>query len=287
MTGIAAQPDRVTPLRVRSRAEVFGEPADGRAVVRPGRDSVRISICIPAYNEAGGIERTVQDAVETLTGIKGRHELIVVDDGSTDGTGEILARLAQQHPVLRAVRHPRNRGCSAGLQTAVEAARGEYLFETAADGQWRMAELPKMLETLERGFDVVIGARQEKQYTWQRKVVSAGFNWLVALLWGKHFGDLGSIRLTRAALWKRIPFGSGSAFGSAERLIIAYRNGARIGTVPVSHRPRAAGRSNFGSLRPVFLALSDLVRFWFSARSRYRVSKALASTPPRHENRRQ
>src|SRR5262249_41049129 len=141
-----------------------------------------------------------------------------------------------------------------------------------ADREWRMAEIPRLLAALE-GYDIVIGVRREKQYTWGRKVVSACFNGLVALLWGKHFGDLGSIKMVRSKLWKQIPLTSQSAFVHAQRLLIAYRNGARITTIPVDHLPRRAGQSKFARPSQAVRALIELLQFWLSPRSRYRLPR--------------
>jgi hypothetical protein len=101
--------------------------------------------------------------------------------------------------------------------------------------------------------------------------VSEGFNLLVAALWGKHFGDLGSLKMARASLWTRLPFDSDSAFLHAERVLIAFRNGARIATIPVDHMPRKTGKSAYASPRQSVKALADLLRFRFSKRSRYRI----------------
>jgi undecaprenyl-phosphate 4-deoxy-4-formamido-L-arabinose transferase len=164
-------------------------------------------------------------------------------------------------------------------KTLVEAARGEYIFHIGADREWRMAELPRMLELLEHGNDIVIGVRRDKQYTPWRKLVSGGYNLLVALLWGRHFGDLGSIKMARASVWKRLPFDTRSAFVNAERVLIAHRSGARIATLPVDHAARKTGRSSYASPLQAARALRDLVRFRLSRRSRARLTFGENETP--------
>ena len=233
--------------------------------------NLRVSVCIPAYNEEGVIADTVAEAAGVLSAMPGRHEILVCDDGSADRTREILSELAEQQPMLRLLRHPVNRGNPAAQRTLVEAARGELIVHIGADREWRMSEIPRLLEAIEQGCDVVIGVRRRKQYSLWRKFVSAAYNLLVAVLWGKHFGDLGSIKMARARLWKLIPFGSTSAFIHAERLLIAYRNGARIGTIPVDHVARKTGRSKYTSPWQALRALADVVKFRFSRRSRIRL----------------
>ncbi len=236
-------------------------------------DSIRVSVCIPAYNEEAVIADTIADVVGVLAALPGQHELLVVDDGSIDRTWEMLTELAARYPVLRLLRHDRNRGLAAAQKTLVDAARGDYIMHIGADGEWRAAELIPMLAKLEEGHDIVIGVRRDKRYTLSRKVISAGYNLLVALLWGKHFGDLGSIKLVRSSLWKRIPFTSSTAAVNAQRVLIAYRNGARIGTVLVDHRGRKGGRSKFAHPRHAAAAAAELIRFRLSTASRYRIPR--------------
>jgi len=232
---------------------------------------IRVSICIPAFNEAEVIRDTLQESIEVLADIPGNHEVLVCDDGSADATADIVRELADAHPLIRLLRHDGNRGNPAAQQTLVEAARGEFIFHIGADREWRMGELVPMLERIEEGYDIVIGVRQRKKYSLRRKAVSACFNWLVAAMWGKHFGDLGSIKLARAHLWKQLPFDSKSAFVHAERILIAYTNGARITTIPVEHFSRTSGHSKFANPKEAVRATADLLRFRLSARSRTKI----------------
>jgi glycosyltransferase involved in cell wall biosynthesis len=225
-------------------------------------------VCIPAFNEAGIIADTISEAVSVLAYSPGRHEVIVVDDGSSDDTWHILTELAQRCNILRIIRHSENRGLPAAQKTLVDAAQGEFIFHIGADRQWRMTEIPRMLEKMEAGYDVVIGVRRNKQYTPWRKIVSSSFNWLVFLLWGKHFGDLGSVKLVRGKLWKSIPFASQSAFVHAQRMLIAYHNGAKFATVPVDHLDRTTGKSSFAGPSKALAAFVELVKFRFSPLSR-------------------
>jgi len=230
-----------------------------------------VSVVIPAFNEEQVIAETVGEAAELLAGVPGAHEILVCDDGSSDGTLAVLRELEPRVPMLRVLVHERNRGNPAAQRTLVTAARGRYIFHIGADREWRMAELVPMLAKLEAGADIVIGVRRRKQYSLARKFVSGSYNWLVALLWGRHFGDLGSLRMARASLWQQLPFESDSAFIHAERILIAYGNGAVIETVPVDHVARTTGSSKFANPKAAASALVDLVKFRLSSRSRYRL----------------
>jgi glycosyltransferase involved in cell wall biosynthesis len=235
---------------------------------QPSSQPIRVSIVIPAYNEDEVIADTVAEAVEVLTDLPGEHEILVCDDGSSDRTWDILRELAETTPMLRPLQHEVNKGNPVAQRTLVGAARGEFIFHIGADREWRMTEMPRMLAVLESGADIVIGVRRDKQYTLARKVVSSSFNWLVALMWGRHFGDLGSIKMARASLWQSLPFGSTSAFLHAERILIAHSNGARIETIEVDHIARTTGASKFAHPKHAVKAFADLVKFRLSARSR-------------------
>lgn len=244
----------------------------------PGSETIDralcVSVCIPAFNEVAVIAETVSEAISVLAFLPGQHEVVVVDDGSTDGTWDVLTHLMGRYNNLRAIRHEHNLGLPAAQRTLVSSARGRYIFHIGADRQWRMSEIPRMLEKIQSGYDVVIGVRQNKKYTLWRKFVSGSFNWLVFLMWGKHFGDLGSVKMIRSSLWKEIPFASSSAFVHAQRMLIAYRNGARFATVPVEHLERTTGKSSFAGPSKAFAAFAELVRFRFSPTSRHQLSDA-------------
>ena len=227
------------------------------------------------------IADTVTEAAAILATLPGEHEIVVVDDGSDDDTWETLQDLSSVFPELTAIRHPYNLGIARAQQTLVSTAGCQYTFHIGADRQWRMAEIPRLLARLEETeSDIVIGVRRNKQYSPWRKVVSASFNGLVALLWGKHFGDLGSIKLAKTELWKRIPFDANSAFVHAQLLLIAYRNGAQIATIPVEHLPRRCGDSKFTSPLQALRALGELLKFRFSARSRRALDPIVNSDAP-------
>ena len=230
-----------------------------------------ITICMTAYNEEAVVAGTVGDCIAVLDQIPGRHNILIVNDGSTDRTGEILHGLEAKHPQIRVLVHPENRGFVQAQRWLIAEAEGDLIFHLAADGEWKAAELYKLLAKLAEGYDIVIGVRRQKHYTVYRKIVSWVYNTLVLILFGKNFQDIGSIRLARASLWKRIPAASGSAFFIAEKLLLALRNGARVGFVPVDHQWRSSGHSKFNNPLKALQAFVELFSFWLSPRSRQRI----------------
>lgn len=230
-----------------------------------------ITICIAAYNEEAAITDTIRDCMTVLDQIPGRHSILIVNDGSTDRTGEILGDLAVKFSRLRVLVHPENRGIAKAQRWLIREADGDLIFQISADGEWRISELQGLLNKLNEGYDIVIGVRRKKHYSLYRKAVSWFYNMLVAVLFRKNLRDIGSIKIARARLWKRIPARSQSAFFNAEKLLLAYRNGARIGFTPVDHVWRPTGRSNFNNPLRALETFAELVGFWLSPQSRQKL----------------
>jgi glycosyltransferase involved in cell wall biosynthesis len=225
-----------------------------------------------AYNEEAVIANTVRDCITVLNQIPGAHTILAVNDGSTDRTGEILQNLAAQYPQLRVLVHPENRGVAQAQRWLIREAQGDLIFHMAADGEWRASELHGLLAKLSQGYDIVIGVRRHKHYSAYRKGVSWLYNMLTLVLFRKNLRDIGSIKLVRAELWKRLPAESKSAFFLPEKILLASRNRARIGFVPVDHVWRATGRSKFNNPLRALEAFVELVQFWWSPRSRQRLA---------------
>lgn len=224
--------------------------------------SLRLTIAMPAYNEERGIARAVAEALSALDELEdgARGEVLVIDDGSTDRTGEILTELARSDERLRVVRHVENLGIGGFNRSMISEARGEWVFFIGADGEWDPREAIRFLQAAEReGYDGVLGHRVEKRYTMWRKVVSWSFNRSLRVLFGVNLRDVGSIRLLRRRRFSRLKLYSQSAFLNAERLLVGQRLGARLLEVPVLHRRRLSGRGRGARPAAVLAAVRDLL----------------------------
>ena len=245
-------------------------PADKRSPAES------VSIGIPAYNEERCIAGAVREALEVGRQTGADFEVLVVDDGSRDGTAEILAGLAMHHPQLRVVRHAENRGIGAAMARLCSEASMDLLFLNAADGQWRMTELLPMREAMrDQALDLVIGARIQKRYTPYRRLISVLGRVLCERLFGFELWDPTSIVLLREPV-RRIAVGSRGVFAHTERIVRARALGYRAGKVDVEHLPRSSGRGHGASLANILLALRECASFYAEFRTGLSASQAPA-----------
>ena len=231
-----------------------------------------VSAVLPAYNESGAITRTVADLRAVLGRLGRPFEIVVVNDGSTDGTGAIADDMAAQDATVRVVHHPRNQGYGAALRSGFAAARLEWVFLMDADGQFDPAELPAFLDAAV-GADFVVGYRSARADPGHRTLFAGIWARMMTFLLGIKVRDVDcAFKLMRRSYLAAIPLEAGGAFLSAELLAKAARAGARIVERPVHHLPRRAGRSTGGSPRVLVRAFYELARLGLRVR-RFRAAR--------------
>lgn len=232
---------------------------------------VEVSIVIPAKNEAENIPALL-DGIAAAFADGPEHEVIVVDDGSTDAMPELVrARMAEQQN-LRLVRHDVSGGQSAAVHSGVLAARGEFVCTLDGDGQNPPEELPKLIAPLlaDRAgvIGIVAGQRVGRQDTWSKKLASRLANAIRARALKDGTRDTGcGLKAFRRDAFLRLPF-----FNHMHRYLPALfaRDGWQVAHVDVSHRPREAGRSNYNNLQRGFVGAIDLVGVMWLLRRRKR-----------------
>ena len=211
-----------------------------------------LTVSMPAYNEAENIAEMVDRAKRYVAPLVDDIEIIVVDDGSKDGTGDIVSALSQEDARVRLVRHPVNLGYGAAVRDGVWAATKELVFFTDSDLQFDLSEVERFLPRIAEA-DMVVGYRIDRSDPWHRRLFGHGWSWLVNLLFGYTARDVDcAFKLFKRQVIDTIHVQSGGAMFSAEFLVRAKKAGFTIVEEPVSHFPRTAG-SQTGSRPDVIL----------------------------------
>ncbi|MFZ5916304.1 MAG: glycosyltransferase family 2 protein [Chloroflexota bacterium] len=230
--------------------------------------AVALSVILPVYNEEQNLRPLFDRLIQALEAMGRPYEIIAVDDGSADASFAILEQLHSQHPRLRVVRFRRNFGQTAAFAAGFDHARGEVVITIDADLQNDPADIPRLLEKMAEGYDVVSGWRQKRQDRFlDRKLPSLVANWLISAVTGVHLHDYGcSLKAYRRDVIENVQL-----YGELHRFIPALASwmGIRVAEIPVTHHPRRHGKSKYGLSRTVRVLLDLLtVRFLLSYSAR-------------------
>lgn len=224
---------------------------------------VSLTVIAPVYNEASNIRPLYDEITAALEGVEEDYEIILVDDGSTDGGFEIMEALHRLDSRLVVVRFRRNFGQSAAFAAGFNYARGETIVTLDADLQNDPADIPLLLGKLAEGYDVVAGWRKNRKDSIVRRIPSVLANRLIARATGVHLHDTGcSLRAYRREVIESIHL-----YGEMHRFIPALASwvGITLAEVPVNHRPRTQGVAKYGrfGLDRSFRVILDLVTVYF------------------------
>lgn len=252
MSGPAAEERSATPAAPRDAP---------RAPSAAGsRGSPLVSVIVPAYDEAENMPDLFRELSATFDAHDLDAEVVLVDDGSSDGTGEAARRAAEEAGLAgrtRVLRHERNRGKTEALLTAARAARGAYLVLFDADLQHSPEEIPRFVERLERGDDVVAG---RKVGPYEKRFVSSVYNRLSRWIFRVPARDLNAMKAFRAEVLERIRLRED---WHRYLVVLAHHEGFRIGEIDIALYPRRHGRSKYGGRRRIVVGTLDLLSVWF------------------------
>ena len=234
----------------------MGRSQEDSAPVRGEDELPQVSVFVPAYNEVENLESLLERIEEGLAARDVRGEVVLVDDGSTDGTSETAEALQARFPWLRVFRHQRNQGLTEAMRTGFHAVRGEYVLFLPADLESHPDEdIPKLLDKLNEGYDVVAGWRQGRKGSkvFASSVYNAVSRWLFKL----DVHDMNWIKGFRREVIEALP----PLRSDWHRfvLMLASSQGWRVGEVPTQWYPRQAGRSHYGFSRIPISFLDVLV----------------------------
>jgi glycosyltransferase involved in cell wall biosynthesis len=213
----------------------------------------QVSVVIPVYNEADNVAELHRELTAALEATKRPFEIVVVDDGSTDGTAERLQAIASSDPRLGVLRLRRNFGQTAAFSAGFDHARGDVVVLSDGDLQNDPADIPRLLEKLDEGFDMVCGWRQRRQDPLSKRIPSFFANRLISWATGVRLHDYGcSLKAIRVEVVRGLKL-----YGEMHRFIPAVASwmGVSVAEVAVNHRPRTRGRSKYGLGRTVRVLL--------------------------------
>ena len=219
-----------------------------------------LSVFFPCYNEKDNIRPLTEKTLSVVRQICDDHEIILVDDGSSDGTSELADRLAQEYPAVRVVHHSQNKGYGAALQSGFRASTKEYVFYTDGDGQFDIAELTNLLPLI-REYDIVSGYRLRRQDHLLRKINAFCWTTLVCLLFHLKLKDIDcAFKLYKRDIFDRIEMHSTGALIDTEILARAQRKGYTITQIGVHHYPRLAGQPTGANIKVILRAFKELFK---------------------------
>ena len=223
-----------------------------------------LSIVVPVYNEAGNVEELYRQIAGVVAEQGYDAEIVLVDDASTDGSAEVLDRLARAHGEAKVIHLARNYGQTAALMAGLDHSTAAVVVAIDGDLQNDPADIPRLLAKLEQGFDVVSGWRRARREGLARTLPSRLANWLIARTTGVRLHDFGCT----LKAYRRDVLGDVRLYGEMHRFIPVYAAwaGGRIAELEVSHRPRRAGASKYG-LGRTGRVLLDLVVVLFLHRA--------------------
>jgi len=224
----------------------------------PEPTSGGLTVVIPAYNEAGNLDSLVRNLIDEL-GSVADFEILIVDDGSLDATGQIADRLAVSLPRVRAFHHPVNVGYGGALKTGFRAAEKEWIAAIPADHQFDVRDLKQLLRA-GAAVDIVTSYRLGRKDNWRRRLISRLYNEYVSRRFGLHYRDLNWVKMFRRQVVRDIEIETCGFSVDLEILLKARYFGWRVAEVPVDHYPRACGTSTTTNIRSFYRTARELLR---------------------------
>lgn len=232
------------------------------SVIQNFTKKVELSVIVPVYNEEDNVRLLVDKILATLKTINKKSEVIIVDDGSSDKTGELLKEISKEHSEVKGIIFRRNYGQTAAMSAGFDYAAGDMIITLDGDLQNDPADIPLLISKFNEGYDVVSGWRINRQdKLFSRKIPSMIANKIISKFTGVALHDYGcSLKIYKAEIAKEIML-----YGEMHRFIpaLAAIEGAKVAEVPVNHHPRIHGKSKYNILR-TFKVILDLITvvFW-------------------------
>lgn len=224
-----------------------------------------LTVFFPAYNDESSIAGLVDNAMAVLRQTVSDFELIVVNDGSQDGTAAVIGNLRQKYaPYISVITHPVNLGYGGALRSGFAAARKEFVFYTDGDGQYDVGEIPRLLDLMTEDVGLVNGFKLERQDPWHRILIGSLYNRFARLLFNVRIRDVDcDFRLIRREVLEDIQLTSTSGTICVELVRSIELSPWRVVETGVHHYPRLHGRSQFFRIRSLLTTLRQLTALYW------------------------
>ena len=223
---------------------------------------ITLSVFFPAYFDEKNIDKVVTKAIEVIISLNLKdYEIIIIEDGSPDKTGEVADELAGRFEKVRVIHHKKNLGYGATLKDGFLNAKMDYVFYTDGDNQFDLGELRKFVALVPYS-DIVVGYRKHKQYSLYRKFTSLCYNYLLKLIFDISYWDIDcAFKLFKTELFKKIEIKSVDAFIDAEIMIKAKLLGYTSTELGVMHLPRVDGISTGARPSVILRTIKEVFKY--------------------------
>lgn len=223
------------------------------------QDKPAITLFFPVYNDEKTVERVARKALDLLAEVASEYDVIIVDDGSPDRSGQVADEIAAREAHVRVIHHPQNLGYGAALRSGFAAARHEWICFTDGDDEYEIEDLRKLLR-LKDHYDLVITFRYAKRYSGLRIFISYVYNKVLRFVFQTHFRDIScGLRLVRRDVVQELNLIASSPFIGAELAIKTLLKGFRVGEVGVQTFPREFGKGSSTSVRNIIATIKDML----------------------------
>lgn len=200
------------------------------------RENISVSVVSPIYNDYPVLPRTLGQLESALRRLPYQWEIVLLDDASHDGSRQWVSQYAKKHHHITVYLHSKNQGIAKTYRELYAKATGDIVVLFSLDGEWDPKDVLSLIDVIiKKHYDIAVGVRTQKRYTWWRSTVSSLYNRLTKIIFGVATLDAGSIKAFRRDVLQHITVYSHGVFDEAERLIRAAKAGYRIGFIPVHH----------------------------------------------------
>jgi len=221
-----------------------------------------LSSFFPVYNEERNIQKLVENLLKILPKVAEKYEIIIVNDGSTDGTEKIINKLTEENVYIRALHHKENQGYGAAIRSGFVNSQYNYIFFTDGDNQFDVFEIKKLINYINE-YDIVIGYRINRKDNFIRRFNAWSWHILIRLLFGLNIRDVNcAFKLFRRGVMKKINIESEGAMINAEILAHAKMYGFSIKQIGVCHYPRQWGKQSGANFKVLVKAFWELIKVY-------------------------